>query len=55
MNAEAHLRMSKSINTVIWAFFATCVVSIPYQAGLESLMSCLVSLLSSRWRSWYWL
>ncbi len=34
MNAEAHLRVIKAIHTLIGAFFATCVVSIPYQAWL---------------------
>jgi hypothetical protein len=32
MNAEERLRAVKFLHTVIWAFFAACVLAIPFQA-----------------------
>ncbi|MEO6873689.1 MAG: hypothetical protein ABI222_02590 [Opitutaceae bacterium] len=32
MNADTHLRAIKAVHTVIWAFFAGCVLAIPFQA-----------------------
>lgn len=32
MNSPTRLRVIKSLHTVVWAFFATCVFVIPFQA-----------------------
>ena len=49
MNAEGRLRMVKSLHTVIWVFFAGCVLSIPFQAwrgnfGVVLVLIALVAL-----------
>ena len=42
MNAEARLRVIKSLHTVIWAFFAACVLAIPFVAWLGNFGVVLV-------------
>ena len=42
MNAEARLRVIKFLHTVIWAFFAACVLAIPFAAWLGNFGVVLV-------------
>ena len=42
MNAETTLHIIKSVHTMLWAFFASCVLAIPYEAWLGRFSVALV-------------